>query len=86
MTYKDIPERRSMDHLDSEPDVLNTRQVARIIGVSEITLREDRSTRPGCLGVPYMQVGRKVVYEKKQVIDWMKRRRITPQVRLPDRE
>jgi hypothetical protein len=51
-------------------------QVARILGKSVQTLRNERHLRKGC---PYLKLGRSVRYRIEDVIGYMEKHRIDPE-------
>jgi excisionase family DNA binding protein len=54
------------------PELLDARQAAEVLNVSEGTLAIWRSTRRYAL--PYVKVGRKVRYRRVDLIAWLEKR------------
>lgn len=54
---------------------LSEQQVAELLGVSKRLLQQHRSTG---IGIPYSRIGRKVIYSKTDVVEYVDRHRIIP--------
>lgn len=52
---------------------LNTPQAAEFLGLAAATLERDRVT--GRLGIPYLKLGRRVLYDRSDLEAWLDRRR-----------
>lgn len=57
------------------PELLSTKDTARLIGVSERTLLRWHSVQTGPARI---RVGRKVLYRLKAVYDWLRANEISP--------
>lgn len=55
---------------DSLPDLMDTRQVAKLIGVTYGSLNADRTTSRN-IGIGYIKVGRLIKYPKTEVAKWL---------------
>ncbi|SCC94458.1 conserved hypothetical protein [Thiomonas sp. X19] len=59
------------------PRLVNTKEAAKILGVSKATLDRDRAT--GCAGgVPCIRIGGRALYSPEQILEWAKARAIVP--------
>lgn len=68
----------AQDHCVPDDEVLvNENVVAKILGVSVQTLRNNRHNRKG---IPYVKLGRSVRYFLKDVHDYALQRRIAPEL------
>jgi hypothetical protein len=56
---------------------INEHCAAKILGKSVQTLRNDRHKRRGC---PYLKLGRSVRYRLKDLLEYLERHRIDPEV------
>ena len=59
-------------HIHTSSKLLNQRQVATIIGLSEAWLERKRWEGGG---IPYRKLGRCVRYDERDVIDWIEAHR-----------
>jgi hypothetical protein len=57
------------------PQYLNEKAVATRIGLSVATLRAHRHL---CKGLPYIKIGRRVLYDPADVREFMQKCRVTP--------
>ncbi|MBU1568804.1 MAG: helix-turn-helix domain-containing protein [Proteobacteria bacterium] len=57
------------------PQWLNEKEVSRITGRAEQTLRNDRFIQRG---IPYSKIGRSVRYRLDDVVDHMEKNRVIP--------
>lgn len=59
------------------PRLVNTKEAAKILGVSKATLDRDRAT--GCAGgVPCIRIGGRALYSPEQILEWAKARAVVP--------
>lgn len=59
---------------DSVPELLNTDQVAKILGLKSHTIAVGRSE--GSLDIPYIKINRSVRYRKEEVEAYIKSRQV----------
>lgn len=55
---------------------LTTRDAAEYVGLAEATLVTDRCTRR--LGIPYLRLGRKILYRQHDLDAWLESRVVRP--------
>jgi len=55
---------------------LNTREAAKYLGISKQSLANDRCERRW--GLPYLRIGRKVLYDIEELDNFLRSRRIAP--------
>jgi predicted DNA-binding transcriptional regulator AlpA len=60
------------------PQLLSSKQAARMLGVSESTLRYWRSSETG---PPWVKLGRRALYDVADLVEFVARRRQNPSVR-----
>jgi hypothetical protein len=54
---------------------IRTPKAAEHVGLAESTLEKDRGT--GILGIPYLKIGRAVVYDTDALDEWLAKHRRT---------
>ncbi len=59
-----------------EPAALPTREAAEYLGLGTQTLCNDRVTR--ALGIPYVRIGRRICYLRKDLDAFLEARRVDP--------
>ena len=62
---------------DSVPRLLNTKQVAELLGIKPHTLNVGRCD--GSLDIPYFKIGRSVRYSRDDVEAYLQERRVAQQ-------
>lgn len=58
--------------------LVNTTAAAHILGISKSLLEKDRSTATPMLGVPYIKLAGRVVYDPVALIDWARTKTVQP--------
>ena len=67
-----------IDYLtDNTDQYLNEKQVCRMMGVSLSSLRKHRGAGTG---LPYSKLGSSVRYSKREIVEYMDKRRVVPAV------
>jgi hypothetical protein len=60
-----------------DPIAVNNKTAADLIDTSTSTLEKDRAT--GHLGIPYVRVGRRVLYRLSDLEQWLREHQVTPE-------
>ena len=68
--------------LASLPEVMNTAELARALGVSQASLACDRYRRTDC--IPYIKIGHRVRYLRDDVVGYLARHRLSGETRPSD--
>ena len=67
---REVIKRFATDDFVDKNGTLNTKEAARLLGLSTGTLYNDR--RSGHFGIPYVRIGyRTVIYQKKDLLEWI---------------
>ena len=57
-------------------ELVSSAEAARLIGLAPQTLKQRRSQ--GTIDLPYYRVGRRIMYDRHEVEQWLERRRVEP--------
>lgn len=71
-----MPDANKQDFI--EPLAVSSVRAASLLDFTESFLAKDRAT--GCMGVPYVKAGRRVVYRLSDLTEWLKANRVVPAI------